>query len=280
MLKKSIILTVVLLAVMGAGIALSYTVLSDVPLFDNTIAQWVLIGSAVLGIIAGAARGLLKKKPEIKGDVVIRHGVGSFISHWATAIGIFAAMASGIILGLSLIFFNIGPFADTPAKVVAPVNMHYFAVFMTVFGGFFFVADYIAARDWTLLLPNLQDVIQGFIGKYFLGRKWEKEGRYLSSQKSAFVPYFLIGVVMLITGAIKLSAHMLPISANVWGWASVVHDWFTIFIILYTLVHVSLIVFLGHWPAFFSWFTGSMPAKLVEDHHPVWYEELTGGKKG
>jgi cytochrome b subunit of formate dehydrogenase len=43
---------------------------------------------------------------------------------------------------------------------------------------------------------------------------------------------------------------------------------------------MSLIAFLGHWPAFFSWFTGTMPTDLVKHHHAVWYEELTGGKKG
>ncbi len=280
MLKKSIILTVVLLAVLGAGIFLAYTSLSDVPLFDNTLAQWALIGAAVIGVIAGAARGLLKKAPTVECDVVVRHGVGSFISHWATALGIFAAMASGIILGLSLGFFAIGPFAKTPGTVIAPLNMHYFAVAMAVFGGFFFVADYSAARQWKQLIPNMQDVIQGFIGKYFLRRTWEKEGRYLSSQKSSFLPYFLIGGVMLATGAVKLAAHMLSISADVWGWATIIHDWFTIFIILYTLVHVGIIVALNHWPAFFSWFTGTMPTDLVKHHHAVWYEELTGKKHG
>jgi len=280
MLKKSIILTIVLLAVMGVGIYLAYTSLNDVPLFENSMAQWALVGAAVIGLIAGAARGLLKKKPTIQGDVVVRHGLGSFISHWATALGIFVAIASGIILGMSLGFFNIGPSAKTPAAVIAPLNMHYFAVAMILFGSFFFVADYTAGRNWKLLIPNMQDVIQGFIGKYFLRRKWEKEGRYLSSQKSSAMPYFLIGLVILVSGSVKLASHVWPVSADVWGWATIIHDWFTIFIILYTLVHIGMVVLMGHWPAFFSWFTGTMPRSLVEHHHPVWYDELTGKKQG
>jgi len=283
MLIKSIILSVVLLAVMGAGIVLglnsAVTSPNDV-LFDNPTWQNVLIGVAVAGIILGAARGIFKKKPEIKGDVVIRHGMGSFISHWATAIGIFGAMASGIIMGLSLIWFNVGPFAHTPGAMVAPQNVHYFAVAMAIFGGFFFVGDYIFGRNWTMLIPNLQDVIQGFIGKYMLRRKWEKEGRYLSSQKAAFVPYILIGLVMLASGAVKVAAHRLDITADVWGWATVIHDWFTVFIILYTIVHVIIVLALGHWPYFLSWFTGSVSKELIEHHNPIWYEELTGGKKG
>lgn len=279
MLKKSIILTVVLLAVLGAGIALSYTSLKDVPLFDKPAAQWGLIAATVLGIVAGAARGRLKKKNEIKGDVVIRHGVGSFISHWATALGIFAAIFSGIMLGFFIMngksIWFIPVFAKTIEQVIPALNTHYFSVLIILFGGFFFCADYVATRDWKLLIPNMDDVIQGFIGKYFLRRKWDKEEKYLSSQKSAAMPYFAIGLVILITGAIKVAAHIWPISAIVWGWATAIHDIFMVFIILYTLVHVGIVVISGDWPAFRSWFTGTMPTEFVKHHHPVWYKSLT-----
>ena len=45
-----------------------------------------------------------------------------------------------------------------------------------------------------------------------------------------------------------------------------------VIMILYILVHVGIVVVLGHWPAFRSWFTGNMSTKFVEEHHPVWYE--------
>jgi cytochrome b subunit of formate dehydrogenase len=241
------------------------------------MADWALVGVAVVGLILGAARGRLKKRSEIRGAVVIRHGIGSFISHWATALGIFVLMASGIIIGLSLGFWTLGPFVKTPGTVVAPLDLHYFAVVMTLLGGFFFAGDFLFGRDWQELTPNMTDVIQGFIGKYMLRRKWEKESKYLSSQKAAFVPYVLIGIVLVITGAIKVAAHIWPIKATVWGWATVLHDYFAVFIVLYTIVHVGLVVLLGHWPALWSWFTGTMPAHLVEHEHPVWDQELKSG---
>jgi hypothetical protein len=282
MRTKILIVLVVLLAALGAGIFLSFTTLDMKPLFDNRTAQWGLVASVVVGLVLGAARGMLKKKNEIKGDVVTRHGVGSFISHWATGFGIFAAIYSGVMLGFFIMkgksIWFLPVFAKTLEQVIPQLNIHYFAVVMILFGSFFFVADYVATRDWTMLIPNMQDIIQGFIGKYFLRRKWEKEDKYLSSQKAAGVPYFLIGLVILLTGAVKAAAHVWPISANFWGWATVLHDVFMVFIILYTLVHVGLVVLLGHWPAFFSWFTGTMPTKDVEHHHPVWYANLTSGK--
>jgi cytochrome b subunit of formate dehydrogenase len=282
MLKKTLLVLLVLLAALGVGIYFSYTSLKLIPLFDNRDAQWGIVAAVVVGLILGVARGLLKKKNAIKGEVVTRHGVGSFISHWATGLGIFALIYSGIMLGFFIMngksIWFIPVFAQTFTQYIPALNVHYFAVLMTLFGGFFFGANYIATRDWMLLIPNMQDIIQGFIGKYFLRRKWEKEEKYLSSQKGAFVPYAAIGIVMLITGAIKVAAHVWPITANVWGWATVIHDVFMVFIVLYTLVHVGIVVALKEWPAFRSWFTGTMSAKFVEHHHPVWYEKLTTGK--
>jgi cytochrome b subunit of formate dehydrogenase len=133
-----------------------------------------------------------------------------------------------------------------------------------------------------LLIPNMKDIIQGFIGKYFLRRKWEAEDKYMSSQKGAFVPFAAIGIVMLITGAVKVAGHVWTglngISANTLGWATVIHDVFMVFTILFILVHVVIVVALKEWPAFRSWFSGTMSTKFVEHHHPVWYEKLTTGK--
>jgi thiosulfate reductase cytochrome b subunit len=166
-------------------------------------------------------------------------------------------------------------FAKTVTQVIPALNVHYFAVLMILFGGFFFGADYLATRDWTLLVPNMDDIIKGFIGKYMLRRKWEKEEKYLSSQKSAAMPYIAIGLVILVTGAIKVASHVWVVATAISGWATVIHDVFMVFIILFTLVHVSIIVLLGDWPAFRSWFTGTMSTKFVEHHHPVWFENLT-----
>ena len=282
MLKKTLLLTFVLLAALGVSIYFSYTSLKY-NLFDNRNAQWGILASVVVGLILGALRGMLKKKNEIKGELVTCHGLGSLISHWSIAFGIFAAIYSGVILGFFVMsgksIWFLPVFAKTQGAVISALDTHYFAVLMILFGAFFFCADYVATRDWTLLIPNIQDVIQGFIGKYFLRRKWEKEEKYLSSQKSAAMPYFAIGLVILLSGAVKVAAHVWiganGISANVWGWATVIHDVFMVFIILYTLVHVGIVVALGDWPAFRSWWTGTMSKNFVEHHHPVWFENLT-----
>lgn len=277
LLKKSLPVLAVILIALGVAAYLSYTTLNGDSLFANQMASWALVAVAVVGFIAGTARGLLKKKASIQDGVVIRHGLGSFISHWGTALGIFAALASGLLAGVSLGWWTIGPFANTPGAIVAPLNLHYFAVALILFAAFFFAGDFIFGRDWTELTPNMTDVTQGFIGKYMLRRPWTKETKYLSSQKAPFVPYALIGIVILVTGAIKVASHIWPIQATVWGWATAIHDYFAVFILLFTLVHMGIVVALGHWPAFWSWFTGTMKTHEVEHEHPVWYEQLQSG---
>jgi cytochrome b subunit of formate dehydrogenase len=270
MLKKSIMLLVILLVLIGAAISSSYTFLKTVSLFDEPAALWVLLGVSVLGLVSGSFRGLLKKRAVIQGNIVKRHGIGSFIAHWYTAFGIFVLISSGIITG----FLTVPPFAKTVASVIPAINMHYFALNIILFSGLFFLADYTISRDWFLLIPNLQDITGGFIGKYFLHRKWSKEDKYLSSQKDAFVPFAAIGLVMLTTGAIKVAAHIWTVSLGLQGWATIIHDSFMVLTIFYLFIHVGIVVLMKHWPAFFSWFTGTMPEKLVEDEFPVWYKRI------
>ncbi|MCL2706961.1 MAG: hypothetical protein FWE97_02175 [Dehalococcoidia bacterium] len=280
MLKKILLVLFGCLAALGVGIVLSYTSLKETPLFDNRAAQLGLVVATIIGVALGVARGLLKKKNEIQGELVTRHGVGSFISHWGTALGIFAAIYSGVALGFFITgndksMWIIPYFAKTTEQVIPMLNIHYFSVVIILFSAFFFVADYITTRDWTLLVPNLRDVIHGFIGKYFLRRKWNEDEKYLASQKSAAMPYLAIGLVILLSGAVKVASHVWVVNITIVGWATVVHDVFTVFIILFTLVHMGIIVLLGDWPAFRSWFTGTMSKKFVEHHHPVWFDELT-----
>ena len=273
----AIILTIVLLAALAAGVVLSYTVLKDLCLWDYPIGQYALIGVFVASIIAGALRAKLAKPSRIEGGVVVRHGIGSFIEHWYTAFGIFAAFVSGVILGLTLGFCLIGPFAHTAADVVAPLNLHYFAVILLTFGGGLFTTEYIFRGNIWYMVPKWHEVIKGFLGKYTYQNYWEEPDKYMASQKSAAVPYYLIGVVCFLSGAIKFGSHIITLNGLLVGLATMVHDYFALFIIFYTCVHVMIVVILGHWASFWSWWTFDMTFHETKHHFKIWYEKL-GGK--
>ncbi len=269
-LKVVIILTLVL-AALAVGIVFSNT--TDAVFFDSV--PWITIVAAGLGFILGVARALLKGKEEISYGEVIRHGGGSFLEHWGTALGIFALLASGILLGF-LFFPGIMKNLDTTPF---PLNIHFVGVVVALLGGFFFVGDYIFSRKYDRLIPNIPDIFGGFIGKYFLRRKWSSEDKYLSSQKVAFLGFAFIGAGILISGAVKVAAHIWPIDADYWAFFTVLHDLFSLLFIFLLIVHVLLVLGLREWPALFSWITGKVTEERAEEDYPVWHKELKTGKR-
>jgi cytochrome b subunit of formate dehydrogenase len=268
---KVLIILVLVIAALAVGIVFSNT--TDAVFFDSV--PWVTIAAAGLGFVLGIARALLKGKEKISYGEVNRHGTGSFLEHWGTALGIFALLASAILLGF-LFFPSIMKNLDTTAF---PLNIHFIGVVIALFGGFFFVGDYIATRKFDRLLPNIPDIFGGLLGKYFLRRKWSSEDKYLSSQKVAFLGFALFGGVLLISGAVKVAAHIWPINADYWAFFTVLHDLFSLLFIFLLIVHVLLVLGLREWPALASWITGKVTEERAEEDYPVWHKELKTGKR-
>ena len=270
-LKVLIILALVLIA-LAVGIVLSNT--SEDVFFDTI--PWIAVAAAGLGFILGAVRALLKNREDISYGEVIRHGAGSFFEHCGTALGIFTLLASGILLGF--LFFP--TIIDTPDKTALPLNIHFIGVLVASFGGFFFIADYIFSREIKKLVPNIPDIFGGTIAKYLLRRKWTAEDKYLSSQKAAFLGFAVIGGVILISGAVKVAAHIWPINAGVWGAFTVVHDLFSLLFIILLVIHVVLAIAISaHLPSLTSWISGRVTEEYTEKEHPVWYDELRTGRR-
>jgi hypothetical protein len=146
----------ILIAVAATGIAasayLDILLLSKLPL--------LLIASAITGIILGILRARFKGKSTIEKGEVSRHGIGAFIEHWMTGLGILLLIVSGFMIGF--LFFP--HFADTPKSVLFPLNMHFIGLIITIFGGFYFLSYYIFSRKLSVLIPNMKDILQCTIG--------------------------------------------------------------------------------------------------------------------
>ena len=265
--KRMLLITVVLLGVLVAGLFLANK--AESLLFDTML--WVVVASAALGFLLGAIRAKLKGREEIKDGIVVRHGVGAFLEHWGTALGIFVLISSAILLGFLFITGQV----DTPEAALFPLNLHFVGVVITLFGGFFFAADFLLSRNYSVLIPSPRDIIGGFFGKYFLRRKYPYEGKYLASQKAAFLATATLGSIILITGAIKIAGHVWAIQASVLGIVTFVHDVVALLFILMVIVHIIMAVALPvHWPLLGSWLTGKISEENVKEEHPIWYEEL------
>lgn len=258
-----IIFTVLLVVAIYLVTAIDLLLLDLVP--------WLLIFSTLIGIVLGILRSRYKNKPLIENGYVARHCFGAFVQHWVTTLGILLLIISGFFLG----FLFIPHFADTPKTVLFPLNLHFMGLIITTFGGFYFLSDYLLSKKLSVLIPNFKDIANCTISKYILRKKLDGEGKYLSSQKSAFLIFAILGGVQLITGAIKIAAHFLSIPPLTLAISTLTHDIFSLFIIIMLIVHILFAVSTSsHRLLLKAWFTGKITEKFIKEKHVVWYEEL------
>lgn len=262
----------ILIAVFALGIVISsypdYLLLSKFP--------WLLAVSAITGIILGILSVRFKSKTVIENGGISRHGTGSFIEHWLTALGIFLLIISGFIMGF--LFFP--PITDTFKGVLFPLNMHFIGLNITLLGGFYFLTDHILSGKLSALIPNVKDIFQGTIGKYLLRKKWTAEGKYLSSQKSAFLAYAVLGGGQIVTGSIKVMGHFLNIPSATLAITTSIHDIFSLLFIIMLVTHIIFVILsVEHRTLLKSWFTGRVSESYAKEKHEAWYDEITKQKK-
>jgi len=271
MRKKLILILVFLAAATGVGIYASTS--GSMFITDRDM----LVRALVYGIVLGGARAVIRDEPKIADGNVTSHDAASFLEHWGTAVGIFILIASGMIIG----FFSFS-LAKTQDTIAFTTNLHFVGLTITLFCGFFFATDQILSKGYKNLIPNTKDIIHGTLGKYLLRRKWHAEGKYLSSQKSAFLAFVFIGAFVLITGVIKVSAYVWPNvvirEETIYKTATFIHDLSALLFIILVITHVLFVVGLRHWLMLKSWVTGKIPEERAKDEHPIWYEELKKGE--
>ncbi|MDD4924322.1 MAG: cytochrome b/b6 domain-containing protein [Dehalococcoidales bacterium] len=262
------IVIIILVAVFTIGIIfsayLNTLLLSKIP--------WLLAVSAITGILLGILKVRFKSKTAVENGKISRHGIGAFIQHWLTALGIFLLIISGFIIGF--LFFP--HFVDTPKSVLFPLNMHFIGLNITLLGGFYFLTDYTLSGRLSMLMPNIKDISHGTIGKYLLKKKWNKEGKYLSSQKSAFLAYAILGGVQIITGSIKIMGHFFNIPSSTLAITTSIHDIFSLLFIIMLAIHILFVILSReHRILLKSWFTGKVSESYAKEKHKDWYDELS-----
>ncbi len=232
--------------------------------------SWILLVAIVVGLVMGVRDGVRQGKHRaiiIDGQVQ-RHTIGSVMEHWGAAVGIFLLIASGRMLGFV--------FAHTQSEGgIYPKNLHFLGLFYTLIFGCYFLGRFITSKEAREIIPGTKDVINGTIRKYLFRFKWKDAGRYLASQKSAFLAFAVIGAGVLITGAIKVFAGIWPVSSRTLEGATHAHDIFAILFMVLLIIHILFVIVVpSHWRLLASWFTGKMSEDYVKKEKPDWYREL------
>jgi len=237
MLKKLIFATVIL-AVLGLGIWL----IRDIDKFLFAYAPWALLEAFILGAAVGLTRSILRRRAALWGAGPERHSVDSFLEHWGTASGIFMLIFSGYWISSGGLFAR---------------NLHFLGVVVTLFFGGYFLADFIVSRKYNSLLPEGRDITGGTLGKYFFRGYWIETGKYLSSQKAAFLVFAVIGSELLFTGLIKTLAFFSSVPPDLLKITTSIHDIVGGFFVVMLFVHIALVIAVrAHRPLLGSWLSG------------------------
>jgi cytochrome b subunit of formate dehydrogenase len=212
-------------------------------LFQET--RWIFIAAFVVGIIAGTIGARIKQLRRLKAvnQPSERHTLDSIMEHWGTAVGIFILIISGYQIHVH--------------GGVTSIKLHYLGLFFTLLFGSYFLADYFVSRKYVSLFPNIKDIVDGTIKKYILRLKSKEAGKYLSSQKSSFLVFVILGGLIFISGVIKLLRFYISISYRITKIATTIHDVSAWGFVVILVIHILLVVsWSAYRPLLRSWFTG------------------------
>jgi cytochrome b subunit of formate dehydrogenase len=212
--------------------------------------RWVYLVTFTVGTITGlvVARIKIVLGSRRVGQLPERHDVSSIIEHWGTAVGIFLLTVSGLLIYLH---------AGLPA-----IKLHFLGLFLTLLFGSYFLADFFVLKKYKSLLPNKKDVVDGTIKKYLFQLKTKETGKYLSSQKSSFLIFTVLGSLILISGIIKLLFYYMPLPFRLTEIATKIHNISALLFGLTLTIHILLVILRrANWPLLRSWFNGKDPKR-------------------
>jgi cytochrome b subunit of formate dehydrogenase len=237
MIKKAL-LAASLLAVVVI-LAVYFSQKTNLYLFQRV--PWLLIPAVSAGMLAGILR--VKAAPEDVEGKPSRHTIDSFLQHWGTAVGLFLMVVSGFRLSGSI--------------GLLMTNLHFMGLVYALGFGSYFITAFFASGKHEVLLPDVDDIVGGTLKKYLLHRPWTETGKYLSSQKAAFLTFIIIGSEILISGGVKVAAKFWLLPSSALDVSTMIHDVSAVLFVVMVLVHVLMtLVVPAHRRLILSWFTG------------------------
>ena len=214
---------------------------------------------------------------------ILRHSPIELIEHWVLALS-----------GLLLIFSGLGELPMYKRYMVTQIpglgwagdffinlKIHYLAgiVFVSIM---VFHAIFHGWLGHQGLLPQKGDFKASLITilSMFGFGKEPKSDKYLSEQRLAYAYLGGIGLILILTGIVKVlknlpGVYLPPVLITS---ITLTHTFATIFFLLGVLAHLAALIFKVNRPLTKSIFTGEVDMEYVKERHTVWYDELMKNK--
>jgi thiosulfate reductase cytochrome b subunit len=202
----------------------------------------------------------------------LKHLVAVRWFHWINFPLLLVMIWSGLLIYWAYDVYHIGPFRIVPRWIFQTFGMdhrladgmalHFFFMWLFAINGILYVAYTLISGEWRFLVPH---------GPNILGRVWQAvlhdlgisktlapQDKYNAAQQFAYTAIVLMGAGSIATGfAIYKPAQLAWLTALCGGYAAArfVHFLFTVFYVLFFLLHVTLVARAG-WNNFRSMVIG------------------------
>jgi copper ion binding protein len=216
-------------------------------------------------------------------NVVLRHSFVELAEHWVLALS-----------GLLLIFSGFGELPMYKRFMVTEIpglgwagdffinlKIHYLAgiVFVSVI---VFHALYHGWLGHQGLLPKKGDMKASLItilSMFGIGEE-PKSYKYLPEQRLAYAYLGGIGLILLVTGVVKVIKNLpgIFLPPGLITSMTLTHTFATLFFLMGVMAHLAALIFKVNRPLVRSIFTREVDLHYVRDRHTVWYDELVRNK--
>jgi formate dehydrogenase subunit gamma len=265
------------IAVVAVAIALAFAIkaasIDGSELLFNSGA-WAVLLAPLTGVLAGALTE--RHDPRIEGDRVLRHDGAAILEHWTHGLGTAALLITGISLGFLFV-----PRLITGSTAAALVmNLHFAAVIFFLFGTFYWATNtLLATKRFREHLPS-RNAIPYTVRHYglLLGSKkytMPPEDKYFESERMAFILAVAATGLIVITGLVKVAAHVWNVPGAIVGAATFTHDVSTVLMLAFFLAHIFFAAVLPmSWPMLRSMFTGTVSLEHAKAEHAGWLANI------
>ncbi|MCL2883585.1 MAG: cytochrome b/b6 domain-containing protein [Coriobacteriia bacterium] len=224
-------------------------------------------------LVAGLSKRI---DPVVRGNRVLRHDGPARVAHWSHALGVVALIISGFFIGLRFSASHV----TTSANTAAWMNVHFVFACLFLFGTFYWLGNTIISRyRFREHLPH-KNAISSTLNHYgalmgFKKAKAPNEEKYFESERLAFLVALGGACLMVVTGVIKVLAHIVDLPGPFVYGITITHDIGAIILVLFLLAHLFFgVVIPNAWPALPSMFTGYMKREKAEKEYVLWMQAV------
>ena len=250
--------------------------------FDHL--AWLPFVAAFLALIISGKTKRIECFIDRDGQRVMRHDFPARVGHWLAALPCIVLIFSGLSLG---VFFIPRLVPDGTATAIV-FNIHFVAVVFFLVGFFFVLGNFlISPRRLEAFIPflggkanPLTEGVVFYLHKAGLTKRTVNPDKFEGSEQLAFLMGMGCLIPLVISGFFKVAARFMVFPVELSHFMNLTHDFFTLVILFYFVMHVPLCLMPWTFPNFKAMIgygkggNGYVSLDYAKEENPDWIKHL------